>query len=231
MLRDNERRGQTAYAIFLAVTIFSWAYAVFNIAFAAQLASFGPDGVDSPRLQVFSLLNQLAVMVNLGVLLASAVSFIRWARRAYYNLGAIGVDTSYSDASVVYAWMLPVTSLYRPYQLMREIWQLTQREAFGHIRPHMVLRVWWASFLLRSVLGIVVAAIGHGMTLESLRTAMQFQALSLAFDGFAALITAQVIRRIRQFEQQLVLVQNVTQLGLAAPEPAALSPTDPDLYL
>ncbi|RSK47164.1 DUF4328 domain-containing protein [Hymenobacter rigui] len=231
MLRDNERRGQTAYAIFLAVTIFSLAYAVFNIAFAAQLASFSPDGMNTPRLQAFGLINQLALVVNLGLLLASAVSFIRWARRAYYNLGAIGVDTSFSDASVVYAWILPVTSLYRPYQLVREIWQLTQREAFGHIRSHTLLRVWWASFLTRSVLGIVVSAIGNGMTLESLRTAMQFQALSLAFDGFAALITARVIHRIMQFEQQLVLVQNVTQLGQAPPEPAALSPTDPDLYL
>ncbi|MCA8829801.1 DUF4328 domain-containing protein [Hymenobacter pini] len=231
MLRNNERRGQTAHTVFLAVSLFSLSYALFNFVYSFQLKNIGPDDLTTGPLLAFGWANQAGIVINSGLLLTSIVSFISWSRRAYANLAAVGVDTTYPHSQVVIGWFVPVLSLYQPYRIIREIWRSTQYRAFGYVTSHALVRIWWALFLFRTVLGIVVSAASSMMTLEAIRTSLQFTAAALLFDALAAWVTARMINRIRQFEQQLALTLNVQQLGLAAPEPASLSPTDPDLYL
>jgi hypothetical protein len=53
--------------------------------------------------------------------IVGGVLFVLWMRRAYYNLKALDLPTSYSDGWAVGAWLVPILNLVRPFQIMNEL--------------------------------------------------------------------------------------------------------------
>ncbi|MBG8554816.1 DUF4328 domain-containing protein [Hymenobacter guriensis] len=203
----------------MILTIFSLAFAVFNVSFAYFLDNLEADTITSGTFQFFDLGNPLGAIAHLALILASIITFIRWYRRAYYNLAASGVETNFTDGQTVAAWFIPFISLTRPYYVVREIWQSTQQLGTGVVTPHTLLRVWWVLFLLRGFIGVVANAVSGSNNLQAVQITLQVTAATLVFDAIAAGITALVIQRIMGFEQQLQLQAQVATLGGPAPEP------------
>lgn len=228
MIRDNAGRGQMAYTVFLSLSLFSLAFAAFNVAYATYLQQ---TDFTSTAVDVFSVFQALGTVTHLILIVLSIVVFIRWLRRAYYNLAAVGIDTGQAENQAAIAWFLPIISMYRPYQITREIWQTTQRLGTGVITPHSLLRLWWVLFLLRGFWSLLGRVVEGGSGVEQLRTTLLFLACTTLYDAVAAYITAMVIRRMMGFEQQLALQVQVADLGKAAPEPSHLDATEQDLYL
>ncbi|AII50408.1 DUF4328 domain-containing protein [Hymenobacter sp. APR13] len=228
MLRDNSARSQQAWYIFLSLGIVLAASAAVSLIYCFMLAS---NDAYSTMGTAFASLQGLLSLVVLGLTLASAVAFMRWMRRAYYNLAALGIGVEYDDSWAVSGWIIPVVSLYRPYTIMREIWQRTQRMGYGYVTSHTLLRVWWTLFLLRSATGIVTNLIANQVnTLEGVRAQLLWLAGSTVFDLAALFVTMKVIRRIADFEQQMQLQAQVATIGGLPPEPADLSPTAEESY-
>ncbi|MEC8831353.1 MAG: DUF4328 domain-containing protein, partial [Bacteroidota bacterium] len=50
----------------------------------------------------------------------SVITFIRWFRRAYYNLSS-RTDIRYDEGWAAGSWFVPILNLFRPYQIMKEI--------------------------------------------------------------------------------------------------------------
>ena len=145
MLRDNAARSQQAIYIFLSLGLVAVCTIIIDLLYCFVL---GSSEAYSTTGTVLGTLQPLLSLVELGLTVWSAVAFIRWMRRAYYNLTTLGVGVEYVDSWAVGAWIVPVVSLYRPYTIMREVWQRTQRMAYGLVTPHGLLRVWWLLFLL-----------------------------------------------------------------------------------
>ncbi|WP_180754527.1 DUF4328 domain-containing protein [Hymenobacter sp. DG01] len=228
MIRDNAGRGQMAYTVFLGLSLFSLAFAAFSMAYATYLRQ---TDFSSTTVEILSIFQSLGTITQFILLILSIVVFMRWLRRAYYNLAATGFETNYADNQAVIAWFLPVMSMYRPYRITREVWQVTQGLGTGVGSSHGLLRLWWALFLLRGLLGLLITFLGKGVGVEGLRTVLLFTACTSAFDAVAAYTTARVIQRIVGFEQQLALKVQVADLGQAAPEHNHLGATEQDLYL
>ncbi len=54
----------------------------------------------------------------------TAISFLAWIHRAHRNLSALGVGgLKYSPMWAVGCFFVPIMNLFRPYQVMREIWR------------------------------------------------------------------------------------------------------------
>jgi serine/threonine protein kinase len=109
--------------------------------------------------------------------LATAGFWLAWFRRAYLNLPALGARRlRYRRWWAIGAWLLPVFSLFRPKQVMNDIWRASDPEGFGEPqrgaprnralpldppdawrrRPVPELLGWWwlafvASILVRSI--------------------------------------------------------------------------------
>lgn len=228
MLRDNSARSQQAWYIFLALGVTLAASAAVSLIYCFLLAS---SDAYSTIGTVFASLQGLLSLVVMGLTLLSAVAFMRWMRRAYYNLAALGIGVEYDDSWAVTGWIVPFVSLYRPYTIMREIWQRTQRMGYGYVTSHTLLRVWWGLFLLRSAVGIATGLIANqASTLEGIRAQLLWLAGSAVFDLAALFVTMQVIRRITDFEQQLQLQAQVATLGGLPPEPEDLGATAEEAY-
>jgi serine/threonine-protein kinase len=109
--------------------------------------------------------------------LVTAALWVAWFRRAYRNLPALGARRlRFRPWWAVGAWLLPVFSLFRPKQVLNDIWRASDPDlapdqaATWRGRPVAELLGWWwlafvASVLVRSITTAAVHAAADFMLL------------------------------------------------------------------
>jgi serine/threonine protein kinase len=153
-LRRAARRARVALWLSILLALASAAANLGDTRIARQLAG---DGASSGGLYLWVGLVQAAWF------LVTAGLWLGWFRRAYLNLPALGARRlRYRPWWAVGAWLLPVFSLFRPKQLLNDIWRASdpglppdQADAWRK-RPVAELLGWWwlaflASVLVRSI--------------------------------------------------------------------------------
>ncbi|MET0833150.1 MAG: protein kinase [Actinomycetota bacterium] len=153
-LRRAARRARAALWLSIVLALASAAANLGDTRIARQLAG---DGASSGDLYLWVGLVQAAWF------LVTAGLWLGWFRRAYLNLPALGARRlRYRPWWAVGAWLLPVFSLFRPKQLLNDIWRASdpdlppdQADAWRR-RPVAELLGWWwlaflASVLVRSI--------------------------------------------------------------------------------
>jgi len=148
---------------------------------------------------------------------------IRWLRRAYYNLHQLPtIHPDYSDGWAAGAWFVPFLNFVRPFTIMREVWQDTQRAAMGRVEePATILNWWWAAFLLKMFIGRLTSRMGSKAGEDFTQADLLPFLIEAVVQLLAAALTWYVIGRCAFFEQQLAMRQQIDQLGQPAPPPAA----------
>jgi hypothetical protein len=147
------------------------------------------------------------------VYLGSSVAFLLWIHRAYRNLPSLrATGLSYSPGWAVGYFFIPIFNLFRPYQVMQEIWQGScshaAYDAFGRAvrRGGALVGWWWASFLLMNFAGQI-----------SMRASMDAKTL----DGLIAFSGASVVGALISIPAALLaifLVWRVDRSQLASHE-------------
>lgn len=94
--------------------------------------------------------------IYIAVFIVSIVTFLNWFRRAYYNLTK-RTKTERTDGWASGAWFVPILSLFRPVQMMSEMWTKTTAlikekggEDFG---KKELISAWWTFWIISSLLG------------------------------------------------------------------------------
>lgn len=142
-----------------------------------------------------------------GAELAVAVAIIAWLRRAYRNLGALGVRRlRFKPGWAVGGWFVPFLALARPKSILNDVWRASDPEL-----PHDVYRPpagapvprsfnwWWGFFLVGS--WAYPVDLGSGTAPPSLGAAI-FDVRRIAV-GDASLIVAGILA--------IVVVRKTTQ--------------------
>jgi len=224
MLLNNSDRARQALAVFWCVILLAGVSIIFSGVHLAFL--------DSPDLNsMIDLAASILTLLQLVVLVLSAVYFIRWFRRAYANLERVGFSIEHEDKWAAGAWFVPYMNLRRPYTIMREIWRNTQLLSHDTVQPHGLLRWWWAAFLIRSIVANISSRItAHPETLLQLQNAIIANLIDCAFTIISAILSIMVIKRVSDFEQQLALYQEVEKIGRPAPEAVNIGATEEELY-
>ncbi|NPA45519.1 MAG: DUF4328 domain-containing protein, partial [Chlorobi bacterium] len=107
---------------------------------------------------------QIVAIVYLIVFFISGITFIKWFRRAYYNLG-VRTKTNYTEGWAAGAWFVPIISLFRPVQIMNELWDKTSKLISEKTntpttsRP-VIIGIWWALWILSHFIGRYVLKLG-----------------------------------------------------------------------
>jgi serine/threonine-protein kinase len=153
--------------------------------------------------------------------LVSAALFLAWFWRAYANLAPLGArGLRYGRWWTLGAWVLPVFSLFRPKQLLNDIWRASDPVLPPDMgddwrrRPVARLLGWWwtiflASILVRSITTEAVHAAANVMTLGLLPSQLdRFQAsadaqvLADLLTVLAGLLAVGVVRRTTMRQEQ-----------------------------
>ena len=100
-------------------------------------------------------------IVQIALYLVAAIFFLRWFRRAYRNLPALGTTyLRWSPGWSVGYWFIPIWNLVRPKQLANDIWRASDPErpasdgdAWRKANVPSLLAWWWGVFLLAGFVG------------------------------------------------------------------------------
>ena len=96
-------------------------------------------------------------ITSMIVFIISAVTFIMWFRRAYYNLGKKTIYLRFSDDWAAGSWFVPIISFYRPFQMMKQLFQETKKVlSLNKIKTNLSTDIvvwWWTLWLINSFVG------------------------------------------------------------------------------
>ncbi|MDR3287063.1 MAG: DUF4328 domain-containing protein [Prevotellaceae bacterium] len=139
------------------------------------------------------------------------VTFIMWFRRAYYNLHQkAGHRLEYSEGWAAGAWFVPIVNLYRPYQIMKALYEETKRLFVQNdIKADYNLSVnfigwWWGLWIISNVVGnIVLRFYVRADTVDEILTGTTISMISSIFEIILAVVTIKVIKDYSSVEHLL----------------------------
>jgi hypothetical protein len=88
---------------------------------------------------------QFVLFIMLGI------TFLRWIYRTNKNLGAYsGERMTFTPGWSVGWYFIPVANLFKPYQAMKELWNVSHKKESA---DHVILGWWWFLWIVSNVLG------------------------------------------------------------------------------
>jgi len=86
--------------------------------------------------------------------IVSGIFFIRWFRRAYFNLHLVAKSLTHSEGWAAGAWFVPILNLFRPYEIMKELYQetdiyLSKKKVSPKVNLSTnVVSLWWTLYVI-----------------------------------------------------------------------------------
>jgi hypothetical protein len=94
----------------------------------------------------------------LGVFIVTGIAFLKWIYRANLNCRGFGAEgMKFSPGWSIGYYFIPILNLVRPYQSMKEIWQVSHGPRNWNTQSgSALLGWWWALWLISNFLGQIV---------------------------------------------------------------------------
>ncbi|PHN07651.1 DUF4328 domain-containing protein [Flavilitoribacter nigricans] len=204
-LRPNQERARAIIIIFWVMLGVTVLLLISNFLQYRLLSSydFDADQADSNDNRQMVL-----AFLFLAIYILSIVYFIRWFRRAYYNLHQVlpASRLQHTEGWAAGSWFVPILNLYRPYQIMEEIWEKTQLEYLDRpqIQGVQILGFWWALFLGNNFISRISSRLERDAeTIDSLITVTFVDMLQAVVQIGAILITIKMIKETSSFEEKM----------------------------
>ena len=123
-------------------------------------------GAGSPaRLEELEVNESTVVLAQALVGLVIVFVFSRWLYRAAAAAQATG-EMTFSPGWAVGWFFVPVLNLYRPYQVLAELWRASAgRRGADRSAAPVVLRLWWLCWVLRILVELALSWQGRQMTM------------------------------------------------------------------
>lgn len=147
-------------------------------------------------------------LVGVGQLLVSigtATAFLLWIYRAYKNLTLLGVrGLTYSAGWAVGYFFIPFINLFRPCQVVQEMWKASNPEvpvrlSWGRASASALVGFWWASWLISNIVSNIAARIFlNEETTEALKAGTLIMIVADVLGIIAATLAILVIKQIQQ---------------------------------
>lgn len=207
-LKPNEQRSQNAILLIwvaLAMNCISLISSYFQYDLLQTAANGGEISTE------FATSNdnreQAIGIIQIIVFVVSAITFIQWFRRAYFNLHLRVNRLSHSEGWAAGCWFMPIVNLFRPYQIMKELFQETQlflKRNEVHTSEHLSmpsLGLWWAFWIINWFVGRFVFKYSmKAETIDELTRSTIGQLISNAIGIVLAIITINIITEYSKLE-------------------------------
>lgn len=212
LIRDNTARAKQVISIFwimLGITIINlgslaWQYSLL------MTINNDPDGVDKGTASISDMLQAVVGVAYLVIFILAIVFFIKWFRRAYYNLHQLPWHRArYTEGWAAGSWFVPVIWFWWPYQIMIDIWKGTQnalKERLGEPQPSTIVGWWWTFYLMNTLWGNISARFGWKPDdLDDMLVSTKLDLIGEMISIPAILLAARVVQRTNYFERELLI--------------------------
>ena len=217
-LRPNEQRAKNAIIliwIVLALEIVNLisSYMQYDLLQTVANGGFISDEVAEANDTRESFLG----IIYFIIYISSGITFIMWFRRAYFNLHQKVNWLNHSEGWAAGCWFVPIVNLYRPYQIMKELYIETKKlltkkglsEKVNYTTDY--LGWWWTLWIISGIIGQIIfrySIRGDTDTIGSLTT-ITFAQMILGVLGIPlALITVKIIRDYSKVEPLLAQIND-----------------------
>lgn len=164
--------------------------------------------------------------LNLAVIITSLVYFIRWFRRAYFNLHLRAEYLTYSEGWAAGSWFVPVLCWFRPYQIMKELYTETDSYLISKSPNYvpktniMILSTWWALWIISNFLGNFVMRVSFKSdTIDGMIDA-SIGSMIMSFIGLPlGLLVVKLIKDYSEMETSLIEVSDGSFNGESQEKP------------
>jgi len=165
---------------------------------------------------------QIIAIIYLIAYAISGITFIQWFRRAYFNLHTKVNHLSYGEGWAAGSWFVPILCLYRPYQIMKELYVETKELL---VKKGLITNAdldvkylgwWWALWLLSSLFSQFSMRFSmNAETIDQLIVGTGAGMISDIIGIVLALITIKIIKDYSNIEPLLNEISDETE----KPEP------------
>lgn len=153
-------------------------------------------------------------IVQVVMTIITATFFIMWFRRAYFNLHTLKVNLQYTEGWAAGSWFVPILNLFRPYQIMEEIWVNTQVQIDKpEEEPKILLGVWWGLWIIGGIIDRISTRLAlDASTIENYQTSSLLTLISDAFSLITLFCIIFIIRKVIVWEEELYQKHNEMQI-------------------
>jgi len=157
-IRPNRERAQNAIKLIWWVVALTF---ITNLPFLLYLIS---GQIGSYNLyQTYLVLEYVTLITFLVVYIVSGVAFIKWFRRAYFNLHLITKKLTFSEGWAAGAWFVPIVNFFRPYKIMKELYDKTRivldenNISYGDNLNTKAVGNWWTLWIVYGIISYIVS--------------------------------------------------------------------------
>jgi len=206
-IRKNAQRGRLVVTFFwmsLGVTILALISSVLQVKLLHD-HQFGIT-ITEEAINLNDLRESVIAIAVLLILIIQAILFIQWFRRAYYNLEQVrAISTKFKNEHVVWAWIIPILSLFRPYHMMREVWDKTQvpkeHPIYGKVMaPKTLIGWWWTFWLVGNFLSNISFRLITSDNFDIIMAGSIMQIFEAVANIVAILFAILVVKKVMEFE-------------------------------
>lgn len=207
-LKPNEQRAQNAILLIwiaLAVNCISLVSSYFQYDLLQTAANGGKISAEYAASN--DNREQAIGIIQIIVFVLSAITFIQWFRRAYFNLHLRVNHLSQTEGWAASCWFVPIVNLFRPYQIMKEMFQATHfflKRNEAHTTEHLStssLSLWWTFWIIDRFVGQFVFKYSmKAETIDELTTSTIAEMVSNGIGIVLAIITINIITEYSKLE-------------------------------
>lgn len=200
-----------ATGLLLASMVAAWIAVGVDLAELRLLSqAVGGSPVEPGARAAHSLTHGWLGTLRLALLLASAVAFLIWLLLVRVNVRAMGARRlRWSRSWTIAGFLIPLVNLFRPYQVIHEVWQASDPDnldAFNwrSVRVPRLLLVWWLLFVGCVLLQLLVllSELGSGINLAKLQLSTLVTAAANTAAAVSAALGWFVVERISDAQQR-----------------------------
>ena len=215
-LKPNEKRAKNAI-LFIWIVLALEIVNIISSYLQYELLQAAANGWDiSDKADANDMREGIVALFYFIASVISAITFIMWFRRAYYNLHQRVNYLSHSEGWAAGCWFVPIVNLYRPYQIMKELYVETKNffsrkglsEKINYTTDYVGW--WWTLWIISGIIGNFVFrfSLRYAETIEDYIT-MTFGQIIVGVLGIPlALITIKVIKDYAKVE---LLLSEITE--------------------
>ncbi len=204
--RDNQKRAYQLLTVFWISICVSIISLISNYSELTLLERGLIGEIDETQAAVNDERQSTIALIYGIVTVFTIVFFLRWFRRAYFNLHQLRFQTmGYSETQALWCWFIPFVNLVRPRKIMGEIWEYTQKYSNRlEIEPKTILNLWWCLWIIHNI----VSNISFKLSLkyETLEELMIISKLNIASDLIyipLTIIIIFIVKKISRFEKEM----------------------------
>ena len=213
-----EGAGKWTKRLLIAGVVLSGVAIVSGLLQIELLSRAAGGGISDAEAAANDLRQQFIGILQVLLLLATAIAFLVWFHRTHKNLpGLEGRELKYTPGWAVGGFFVPFLNLVRPFQVMREVWHGSDPaglerdvapdgpEIRNRLGAPRLVGWWWALYLVSGISGNIVArmAFAPNQTLDQLQAFSALLVFSDLLDVPSTLVAIRLVDRVtsRQVER------------------------------